>query len=104
MIYRVHSDPVTADLRDAILRRDRECVLAKIEPDHLCKDAWGHPHAANDVSRLTIEHVHDVGGMMGKRAKSDLHHCLALCYAANVKPPTKSERAAFRVYLAAIQP
>lgn len=101
LIYKVRADKVTPELHAAILRRDRECVLAKIEPEHLCRDSWGHPHAAGDLARLTVEHVKDQP-RMGKRAPSDLAHCLALCAAANVAAPSKSQRAAFRAYLAAV--
>lgn len=93
---------VTPDLHAEILRRDRECVLSKIEPWHICRDEWGRIHYAGDLAKLTIEHVKSEP-RLGKRAPSDPAHCLALCHAANVGVPNKSQRAAFRAYLAAIQ-
>lgn len=96
-------DPVTPELHAAVLVRDRGCILAKIEPDHLCRDTWGTPHASTDLAKLTLEHVHDGYGQMGKRAPSDRRHLLALCAAANVGAPSKSQRAAFRAYLAAVE-
>ena len=94
-------DPVTQALRAAICRRDGRCVLSKMEPDHVCRDRFGTPHAATDTRRLSIEHVHDGYGLMGKRAPSDMAHCLALCAFANIGVPSKAQRAAFREYLRA---
>lgn len=94
-------DAVTPDLYAAVLLRDRACVLSKIEPDHLCRDVWGTPHAADDLAKLSIEHVKDQP-RMGRRAPSDLGHCLALCAAANIGVPSKSQRAALRAYLRAV--
>ena len=96
-----HRDPVTTEVRAAVLVRDRACLLSKLEPDHLCRDAWGNPHAAGDLARLSVEHVKSEP-MMGKRAPSDPGHLVALCVAANVGVPSKSQREAFRAYLRAV--
>jgi hypothetical protein len=65
---------------------------------------WGEPHAPTALDRLTLEPVHDQGGMMGKRAKSDERHLVVLCAAANLRPPTKEQRVAFRAYLREVAP
>lgn len=95
------TDPVTPELHAAVLVRDRACLLSKIEPDHLCRDQWGSPHAAGDLARLTVEHVKDQP-RMGRRAPSDMAHLVALCAAANIGVPSKGQREAFRAYLRAV--
>ena len=92
-------DPVTPAMREAILRRDGECLAHKLDPDHVCRDSWGNPHSPYDLNRLTLEHVHDGYGRMGLRAKSDARHLVALCGATNVGVPSKVMREAFRQYL-----
>lgn len=98
---RGHKDPVTAELRAFVLDRDGWCVLAKLNPEHQCRDTWGTPHHPADKSRLTIEHV-KTELRMGVRAPSDKDHLITLCYGANVGVPSKSEREAFRAYLARV--
>ena len=95
---RPSADRVTPELVAALRARDRGCVLARIDPEHGCRDAWGTPHASTDLDRLTVEHV-KTEPRMGKRAPSDLAHTLLLCAAANVGVPSKVERVAFREYL-----
>ncbi len=73
-----------------------------MDPDHVCRDRWGEPHSPYDLDKLSLEHVHDTGGMMGKRAESDPAHLVALCYGANVGVPSKAQREGFRSYLAAV--
>ena len=94
-------DPVTPELREAILERDGWCVLAKIDSDHQCRDIWGYPHHPADKARLTIEHVKS-DLRMGLRAPSDRKHLIALCGAANTGAPSKADRQAFRAYLARV--
>lgn len=88
-------------LREAVLRRDRHCLLSSIEPEHVCRDAWGTPHAPDDLDRLSLEHVKS-DLMMGRRAPSDAAHLVALCAAANIGVPSRSQRDAFRAYLRAV--
>lgn len=91
-------DPVTPELRELVLRRDGECLMAKFNAAHVCRDAMGRPHAAWALSMLSIEHVKsDLA--MGKRAPSDAAHCVALCHGANVAVPSKEARAFFREWL-----
>ena len=98
---RPRRDPVTPETRAAVLERDGWCVLAKVDPDHQCRDVWGYPHHPADKARLTVEHVKDQL-RMGVRAPSDMAHLIALCGGANVGVPSKAEREAFRSYLARV--
>lgn len=96
-------DLVTPELYRAVMLRDKGCILAKITAGHACRDRWGYPHAPTDLAKLTIEHVHDGYGLMGKRAPSDMAHCLALCAGANIGVPSKAQRTMFRAYLRAVE-
>ncbi|HTR71896.1 MAG TPA: hypothetical protein VMH41_16930 [Mycobacteriales bacterium] len=98
------ADPVTPEMHAAVMRRDRECVAAKLGFDHVCRTRFGVPHAPFAVDVLTIEHVHEGYGMAGKRATSDLGHMVALCGMLNNRPPSAEMRAAFRQYLAHAEP
>ena len=90
---------VTPELREAVLLRDRRCVLSMMDAAHFCYDQWGQVHHSDDLHRLTLEHVKD-RLRMGKRAPSDLSHLVALCgYRNAIRPPTKVERAWMREYL-----
>ena len=95
---------ISKALRWEVFARDGECVLAKIEPDHVCKDIWNQEHAPNDFDRLTLEHVHREGRMMGRRAPSDARHLIALDGFANFSVPSKVQREAFRAYLEVVAP
>ena len=88
-------------LRWAVFIRDGGCVLAKLEPDHECRDVWGQPHAWNDTDRCTLEHVKS-DLRMGVRAPNDAAHLVTLCGYANVNVPSKAQRAMFREYLAGV--
>ncbi|MEO7118431.1 MAG: hypothetical protein ABIZ34_05600 [Candidatus Limnocylindrales bacterium] len=94
-----HADPVTEEVRAFVLNRDKVCFLSRTDLSHQCRDTWGNPHRSDDTDRLSLEHVHETGGMMGKRAPSDPAHLLALCGHANVAVPSKERRAAMRQYL-----
>lgn len=95
------SDPVTPELRREVLRRDGECVLVKRDPFHVCRDQWGNWHLPNDLNRLSLEHVKSEP-RMGVRAPSDPRHLVALCHAANIRVPSKDERAWMRAYLESV--
>jgi hypothetical protein len=96
-------DKVSPELRLYILRRDKMCFLWRLSNRHVCQDRYGRIHQPDDLSRLTLDHVHLDGATMGKRAPSDARHLVAMCWAANVKPPSKSEREAERAYLARVE-
>ena len=93
--------------------RDRECFLHRLDAAHICRDAFGNAHNPFDVSRLTLDHVHEMprigeltsyfGAKRGaKRAPSDELHLVVMCHAGNVGCPSKEVREAERAYLAAI--
>lgn len=97
-------DPVTPELREAVLLRDRQCVLRTYDAAHACYDAWGEAHASDDLDKLTLEHVKDKL-RMGQRAPSDPSHLVALCGFRNaIRPPTKVERSWMREYLRRVAP
>lgn len=98
---RRHSDPVSPEDRADVFSRDKGCVLFWLEPGHECKDQWGNRHDPGDLARLSIEHVKPQL-MAGKRAPSTPDHLVALCMAANLRPPTKAQRVLMREYLAGI--
>lgn len=77
-------DPVTPDVFARVLARDHGCVAAQIDPEHVCRDAFGGRHDWDNVRRLTYEHVHCQYGMMGDRAPSRPDHGLILCHAGNL--------------------
>ena len=102
---RPNPDPVTTEVRAAVMVRDRRCFLARLDAEHGCRDQWGNPHPADDFARLTLDHVHDQpGGMKGKRAPSDLGHLVLMCYAGNVGVPSREVRQAERAYLREVAP
>lgn len=83
--------------RAFVLDRDKECVLAKRDPRHMCR-RMGSSHKSNVLRLLTVEHVKDQP-MMGKRAPSDRRHMVAMCLDANVAVPSKEVREWLRDYL-----
>lgn len=85
-------------LRAEILRRDMECVAAKLGFVHECRSTYGLPHAPYALDLLTMEHVKDEL-MAGRKAPDDARHVVALCGVLNVRPPSREMRAAFRAYL-----
>jgi hypothetical protein len=91
-------DRVTPELREAVLARDGRCVLFDLDPEHYCRDRWGQPHMPGATHLLTIEHV-KTDLRMGVRAPSDLRHLVSMCWAGNLGPPSKDQRAAIRAYL-----
>ena len=98
---RRHADPVTAEDRADVLARDRGCVLAALEPGHVCRDMWGNRHDPGELRKLSLEHVKpDL--RMGVRGPSTPDSMVALCTAANLRPPTKAQRILLRSYLAGL--
>jgi len=90
---------VNPDVRRAVMERDRVCVLSFLEPGHECRNVWGDPHPPSE--QLSYEHVKpDLA--MGMAKVDDPRWGVALCGAANVRPPTKVQRALFRIYLAGV--
>ena len=94
-------DRVTTAVADDVFARDRMCVLWKLDPHHICRDRWGNVHAADDLWRLSLEHVKSEL-RMGRRAPSDRAHLVAMCYGGNLAIPDKATRAELRDYLLAV--
>lgn len=85
-------------LWEAVMERDGGCVLHELEPGHVCRTRWGTEHPWDATDLLTIEHVKpDL--RMGVRAADSMQTMVALCGAANNRPPTKVQRALMRQYL-----
>jgi hypothetical protein len=85
-----HRDPVSPELREAVLRRDRGCVAPRLGATEY--DCHG---------RLTLDHVKDQP-MMGKRAPSDLSHLATLCWTHHLDGWATSHRPQLREYLARV--
>lgn len=90
-------DPVTPDLRLYVLERDRWCVAMTVDPTL----AGG---AASCRGRLTLDHVQDGYGRMGKRAPSDRAHLVTLCEHHHLDGWATSHRPELREYLASVEP
>jgi hypothetical protein len=94
-----HRDPVTPEIRLAVLARDGSCIAPLVGGS--AHDCWG---------RSTIEHVKDQL-RMGRRAPSDLGHLVSLCQghtedgrrAGFQWNTAKANRAAIRAYLERIE-
>ena len=95
----MRKDAVTPELRWAVIRRDGICFVYLLDRQHKCQDAYGNRHSPRDLHLLTVDHVHDEGGKMGKRAPSDEQHLVAMCARANVAGPSRLVRQAERLYL-----
>lgn len=97
-----HRDPVTHDVRWQVLLRDRECVVVKLGlAETPCRNRWGMEHSPAELDFLTLDHVHDGYGCMGRRAPSRLSNLVAVCNFHHLggASTTKSARAAIRDYL-----
>jgi hypothetical protein len=82
-------DPVTPELRLAVLERDRGCVAVKLGAD-----------PADCRSPLTLDHVKSQP-RMGLRAPSDMGHLVAVCWAHHLDNGwATSHRPELRRYLA----
>ena len=87
-------DPVSPELRLAVLERDGGCVkyrAAPSTPDNTC------------YGRLTLDHVKDQP-RMGVRAPSDPAHLVTLCEHHHLDGWATSHRPELRAYLAAFSP
>jgi hypothetical protein len=97
------ADPVTPDLHEAVLVRDLRfaggCVARFLDPTHKCADRWGQSHRPDDEYVLTLDHVQESYGRMGKRAPSDKAHLVTLCYHAHLLGWATRNRPLLREYL-----
>jgi len=73
-------DPVTPAIREAVLRRDGYRCMAPVLDENAgpCHDQWGREVRPGAINALTVDHVGE--GRMGKAAKSDADHLVALCW------------------------
>jgi hypothetical protein len=69
-------------LREAVIRRDRACLLWLLDATHQCRDQWGEPHQPTALDRLTLEHVREHPG--GQRRDSE-GWCVAMCHVGNIE-------------------
>ena len=90
-------DPVTPELREAVLKRDGGCVAPFIGVDY---DPHNKTWDAIDrcKGRLTLDHVKDAP-MMGKRAPSDMAHLVTLCWHHHLDGWATAHRPELREYL-----
>lgn len=96
-------DRVTEDVARTVLLRDRQCVASKLGFAHLCRDAFGREHSTFAIERLTLDHVQEGYGRMGRRAASDEQHLVALCFFAHITSGwATSHRPELRDYLARV--
>ncbi len=86
---------------EQVMERDKACVLSFLEPGHECRTRWGTPHPPDAIDFLTFEHVKEHLAL-GMRKVDDARWAVALCGAANNRPPTKAQRALMRDYLAGV--
>ena len=96
-------DRVSPTLHAFVVRRDG-CILYHFDKTHICRNAFGRSHGPFDYPKLTVDHVHEGYGMMGKRAPSTERTMTGMCWAGNVRGPSKAVRAAQRTYLASLYP
>ncbi len=109
MVVRRRRDPVTPELWRTVVERDGGCVARILEPDHVCRDRWGMPPTGEERGKalagwassvLTLDHVHDGYGCMGRRAPSNPGHLVTLCWGAHLGGWATSHRPLLRGYLA----
>lgn len=86
---------------EAVMDRDRVCVLSFLEPGHQCRTVYGTPHEPHEFR--TFEHVKEHLAM-GIAKRDDPRWAVVLCGYANNRPPTKAQRALIRDYLAKCYP
>ena len=98
-------DPVTPDLRRRVLRRDRQCVAVIIDPRiDQCQRRFGQPCQPTDPLALTLDHVQEGYGRMGKRAPSTASNLVSLCWHHHLDGWATSHRPELRAYLARVGP
>jgi hypothetical protein len=68
-----HKDPVTAELRQDLQRRDRGCVGVSVGMPEACGSQFG----SGSQIILEVDHVNSAG--FGKRGPSTMGNCVLLC-------------------------
>lgn len=89
----VRRDPVTPDLRLAVLDRDHHACVAPVIDRRATFGCEG---------RLTLDHVKDQP-RMGKRAPSDRRHLVTLCWRHHLDGWATAHRPELRAYLARVE-
>ena len=92
-------DPVSPELRQAVLERDGGCVALMIG-EHV-PGVVGRLPFSTCIGRLTLDHVREQP-MMGKRAPSDLAHLVTLCEHHHLDGWATSHRPELRAYLESV--
>jgi hypothetical protein len=87
-------DPVTPRLYQLVMERDQRC-LAPVLDSSLSEKSCRAP--------LTLDHVQEQYGRMGKRASSDYFHLVTLCAHHHLDGWATSHRPLLRAYLEACQ-
>lgn len=85
-------DPVTPELRRLVLERDQTCLAPILDPSVSPTSCLGP---------LTLDHVQDQYGRMGKRAPSDYFHLATLCWHHHLNGWATAHRPVLRTYLGA---
>lgn len=95
-----HKDPVTIELRNAVIHRDRQQCYKRMGKYDPCVAGFLFPTESTSCSiSLTLDHVKDEP-RMGKRAPSDEQHLVTLCSYHHLESPwATSNRPALRWYL-----
>lgn len=93
-------DPVTPELRHAVFARDKGCVAPRLGARDPCRGMWGNPITLTRDADLTLDHIQDWYGRMGRRAVSDAAHLVCLCWGHHLAGWATSHRAELRAYLA----
>ena len=86
-------DPVSSQLRTAVLERDRGCIAPRVCDCITSQGCSG---------RLTLDHVKDQP-RMGKRAPSDPSHLVTLCWHHHLDGWATAHRPELRKYLRGLE-
>jgi hypothetical protein len=87
-------DPVTPEMREAVMSRDRGCIAPLLDPSQ----------SGTCYGALTLDHVR-THSMMGKRAPSDRKHLVTLCFYHHVLSIwAVTNRPLLRAYLYDVEP
>ena len=97
-------DRVTEDEGNYVSARDLSvggCVMAHLDPSHLCHDAFGNQ--ISPAGEYELDHVDNAG--MGKRGESTRYNLVRLCpYAHRIKTENaRLWRPALRAYLERVE-